>query len=166
MQRRGGKGSLLLYTRIKLNRPGIYFIAVVISAGFLLAPFGLPALQYNCAGGEVFPVYTASPFIYRSTSLATSMAHDYYLMGLLADVLLWSMLLLIMRHLTFKFIDRSDNFFKTVYSAMKYLFLVFSILIILLELQVEGQSLKWSANLNNEANDWGMVCSPAFTFDH
>ncbi len=149
-----------------MKKPVSYIVAVVISTGLLIAPVGLPALQYNCTGGEVFPVFTASPFIYRSTSLATSMAHDYYLAGLLADVLVWSMLLLILRHLTFKFIDRNGKFFKTVYAVMKYLFIVFSLLISLLELQVEGQCLRWSAKLDKEALDWGMACSPSFTFEH
>lgn len=139
---------------------------MVISTGLLLAPVGLPALMYNCSGPEVFPAYTASPFIYRSTSLATSMAHDYYIAGFIADLLIWTFVLLAFRKLYLKYFDRKGKPCRYVYTGVKYLLLVISLLIILLEMQIEGQSFDWTANLDQEAENWGMNCSPSFTFEH
>ncbi len=138
----------------------------MISTGLLLAPVGLPALQYNCTGGEVFPVYTASPFIYRSASLATSMAHDYYLAGLMADVLLWSLVILFVRRLIQKYSKSNLKAAKYFYNFTKYTLLALSVIIILMELNTEGQTIRSHINLNKEAANWGMVCSPEFTFEH
>jgi hypothetical protein len=82
--------------------PKRIILAIVFSTAWLLAPIGLPKLVYHCEGTEVFPVYYASPFIYMSSSLATSMAYDYYIAGFIGNIVCWSFILLGIRYLADK----------------------------------------------------------------
>lgn len=140
-------------------------IAVWIAAGFLLARSGQPRLLYTCEGSEVFPEYIGSPFIYKSTSLATSMAFDYYLIGFFANLIIWSGLILTIRWILMKIIRKEyPRTMLTVYRGIKYLLIGFSILVFIFEMKISGQTFTRTADLETHAANWGMQCSPAFVW--
>ena len=140
---------------------------MLVTVGLLLAPIGLPALRYTCIGDEVFPIYTGSPFIYRSASLATSMAHDYYIVGFVLDIIIWGIIIFFVDQMVMRFFRRGNRkILPTIYTGFKGLLIVFSLLVLFFELQTAGQALHLQLNLDNEASAWGMQCSPEWTWEH
>ena len=59
----------------------------VTSIGFFWSHLDLIRIYFSCkAKDDVFPEYFAAfPFIYKSQSLATSMANEYYLLGIILN---------------------------------------------------------------------------------
>jgi hypothetical protein len=149
---------------VKQNLKSI-ILAVIFSTAWLLFPIGLPKLIYHCEGSDVFPVYYASPFIYKSTSMATSMAHDYYLAGFLADVFLWSIVFLFLRQIFLRWFSGSTtgsmNWVGRIFEAA---LLIFSLFVFWLEATTSGQTMSLVADLSETAKAWGMSCSPEFSF--
>lgn len=140
-------------------------LAIVFSTAWLLFPIGLPKLIYHCEGEEVFPVYYASPFIYKSTSLATSMAHDYYLSGFLADVFLWSIVFLFLRQMVVRWFSGSTTVaIKWMRRIFELTLLIFSLFVFWLEATTAGQTMSLFADLSDTAKAWGMTCSAVFSF--
>lgn len=140
-----------------------WLTALLFSAGALLSPAGLPGYKYVCYGDEVFPVYYASPFIYKSSSLATSMAYNYYLAGGVADLLIWLMIVLFVRAIIHRLIHAlAMQSVLKIYTAMKMLLIAACLFVFYLEATTAGHTLQWSANLEEEASAWGMSCSPEF----
>jgi hypothetical protein len=140
-------------------------LALVFSTAWLLAPIGLPKLVYHCVGTEVFPVYYASPFIYKSTSLATSMAFDYYLAGFIGNVICWTFVLLGLRYLAERWLPlKPAGIVKWMQRIVEVVLILFSIFVFWLEFTNSGQTISFFADFASTAREWGMSCSPEFTF--
>lgn len=134
-------------------------IAIVLSLGVLSLPFLIIGIQYNCTGQDVFPKFFASPFIFKSTSLATSLAYDHYILGLIGNCLIWGGSFIALDYFLAKALRKIDKgFLKIIYNGLIGILLIFSVLSIYLEISVCSQSISWKANLNKEAKDWGMTC--------
>lgn len=140
-------------------------LTIVFSTAWLLAPIGLPKLVYHCEGTEVFPVYYASPFIYMSSSLATSMAYDYYIAGFIGNIICWSFILLGIRYLANKWFPlKPAGVVKWLQRIVEVVLILFTVLVFWLEFTTSGHTVSFFADLTSTARAWGMTCSPEFTF--
>lgn len=72
------------------------------SIGFFLLKFNWYeyVLECNCKG-DVFPKYYALPLVYKSDSLASSMAETFYILGILLNGLMITCILLIIDYLNY-----------------------------------------------------------------
>lgn len=142
-----------------------YLISAIISLGLLCSPISLLTITYKCTGQDVFPTYYASPFIYKSTSQATSLAYDFYVVGFFANILIWFILLLVARLLVVNTILKSDSkIMQFLYKTLKYGLVIFSIVCVIFISTTGGNTIKTSINLNQEAKTWGMNCNGTFYF--
>lgn len=139
-------------------------LAIVFSTAWLLVPIGLPKLVYHCKGTEVFPVYYASPFIYMSPSLATSMAYDFYIAGFIGNIICWTFILLGLRFLAVKWFPLNPPVVKWMQRIVEVVLILFSIFVFWLEYTTLGNTISFYTDLASTAKAWGMTCSPDFTF--
>lgn len=144
--------------------PKRIILAIVFSTAWLLVPLGLPKLVYHCEGTEVFPVYYASPFIYMSSSLATSMAYDYYIAGFIGNIVCWSFILLGIRYLADKWFPLKPAGVKWLQRIVEVVLILFTVFVFWLEFTTSGHTISLFADLASTARAWGMTCSPEFTF--
>lgn len=135
-----------------------YIFAALFSFSALVGPIPYPTIVYTCVGEDMFPRFYGSPFIYKATSLATSMAYDYFLYGFLANLILWVTLLLLLNYAIHKFVLPAQHSLKKylgyLFKAIAVIYMVFALLV----LSSGGNTLKTSINLDKEAADWGMTC--------
>lgn len=104
----------------------LYFIT---SVGVFWSHLGFVKFVYNChVEGEMFPdYYAAMPFIYKSDSLASSMATDYYVLGILLNSILLTLIFYYLDFLICKFLDKKKLLLKS-YFVVKIFILLFSAL--------------------------------------
>lgn len=151
----------ILKTKISLR----ILIAFVLSLGILSLPFLIIGLQYNCTGQDVFPKFFDSPFIFKSTSLATSLAYDYYTLGMIGNCLVWGGFFVTLNYFIIGALKKIDkSFLKVIYQWIIGILLVLTVMSIYLEISVCSQSISWEANLNKEAKYWGMTCKGEIVF--
>lgn len=134
----------------------------LISLGVLCSPFSIFTIIYDCKGQDVFPVYFGCPFIFKSSSLATSLACDYYLIGFLADWLIWSVILLLIGYAFNSLKWIKQRFVLIFYRFTVGLLLIASVLCAIIAFSIGGDRLEFNANLNKEAKAWGMDCNGRF----
>ena len=138
----------------------IFFIALGLVLSCVLT------LEYNCVGNEVFPKYWGSPFVFKQSSLASSLEYHYSVLGLLANTLIYSIILGII-HYYFVFFIAKNRFKKPLFILYKMgimLLLLFSIASCTFSTLIMGSgfgkhSNYWYFELDKEASDWGMQCS-------
>jgi len=104
----------------------LYF---VVSIGFFWSHLDIVKYVHNChVENEIFPeYYAAMPFIYKSDSLASSMATNYYVLGILLNSILLTLIFYYLDFLICKFLDRKKLLLKS-YFVVKTFILLFSVL--------------------------------------
>ncbi|MBB3696808.1 hypothetical protein KMW28_22800 [Flammeovirga yaeyamensis] len=138
---------------------------LVFSLSTLLFPLDLIGIRYQCTGTEIFPDFYASPFIYKSTSLATSMAYDYYILGLLGNTLVWGFFFFSIHQLIVHFIGKRKTLIKLYKLVLASLY-IFLLIGNILEIQVSIQRIEWSIDIEEEAKLWGNVCEPQWFYQN
>lgn len=143
-----------------------YLIIAFIALGILFSPTPILSITYTCTGAEAFPVYYASPFVYKSTSLATSLAYDYYVLGFIGSWLVWSLALGVVWYFLNKFLVRQDSKLLTnIYSVVIGIAIFFGVMSVIFTMQTTaGSGVEWSIDLAKEAKEWGMTCQGEFSF--
>lgn len=118
---------------------------------------------YECTGEDVFPIFNGNPFLYKATSLGTSLAWTYYLKGMFYCWLFWIVVVSVFKYIIDKMIKDKTN--QTLFRARRIVVLI-SVFVSLFSLYLmfsgSGNDLEWSINLEQEAKDWDMVCEPTF----
>ncbi|ARN71174.1 hypothetical protein BST91_05675 [Nonlabens tegetincola] len=140
-----------------------YIIIVFIATGIVLSLiFGI---EYSCQGKEVFPTYFGSPFIFKKTSLGSSMEFFYSVSGLIVNIIIWSILITWINRLALRLIQKSrlKFIFYSIYKTVVVLLLLFSILNIIIDSSLMGNGFQkglnyWYIDLDKEAEDWEMNC--------
>lgn len=120
-------------------------------------------LEYKCEGEEIFPIYYASPFVFKHKSLASSMEYYYSISGLLLNVITWSLLLFLID----KFIRRAVSItktFKIIYRLIVAILIAFTTLNIAMDYMILGGGFYESGNywywdIDSEAKQWGVDCN-------
>jgi hypothetical protein len=148
--------------QIKKRKTIRYILISLIALGILCSPISIFIIIYDCTGHEAFPVYFGSPFIFKSSSLATSLAYDYYLTGFVADWIVWCLILVII-NFAFDFIKRTKQRFVLIfYKLIVGLLLIYSVLSIISVFSIGDNKLNFSIDLKKEAKTWGMDCKGKF----
>jgi hypothetical protein len=139
-----------------------YIIILFISFGLVLSlEIGV---EYNCSGQEMFPKYYGSPFVFKRTSLGTSLEYFYSFFGLFANILVWSIFLVLVRLIILRIIKIGPNKpFETFYKIIVGILVFFSTLNIVYAFITIGSGFKkgqnyWYFDLDNEAREWGVKC--------
>lgn len=118
-------------------------------------------VEYNCEGPEMFPTYYGSPFVFKQTSLGSSMTYFYSISGLAMNTLVWSTVLF--------FVDKGVQKFKKKkainigYKIIVCFMIVFATVTIATDFISVGHGFNrslnyWYLDMNTKANDWGMRC--------
>lgn len=103
----------------------LYFIT---SIGFFWSHLDIVKFVYNChVENEVFPeYYAAMPFIYKSDSLASSMATEYYILGILLNSILLTLIFLYSNFIIQKFLSKKKILLK-FYFVLQFFVVLFSV---------------------------------------
>lgn len=122
-------------------------------------------IEYNCEGQEMFPTYYGSPFVFKQTSLGSSMEYFYSVSGLILNILTWSIILFFVDK-GIKKINKSKGF-KVGYKVVIGLLIVFSTLNVAMDSIMIGRGFNknlnyWYWDMDKEAEDWGMTCEGEF----
>ena len=119
----------------------------------------------------MFPTYYGSPFVFKKTSLGSSMQFFYSISGIILNLIIWYILVYCINLIVNKIIEalHLNKLSIIIYKISIVFFLLFSFLIILMTWLEIGSGFGknfnyWFWNLNKEANDWGMVCDGKWRF--
>jgi hypothetical protein len=143
----------------------IFFIALGMSLSLVIG------IEYDCIGSEMFPTYYGSPFVFKRTSLGSSMQFFYSISGIILNLIIWYILVYCFNLIVSKIIEalHYNKFSIIIYKILIVFFLLFSLLIILMNWLEIGSGFDknfnyWYWNLNKEANDWGLICDGKWRF--
>ena len=139
------------------------FTFLITSLGFSISM--IVGIQYSCAGPEMLPDYFASPFVFKRTSLGSSMEFFYSINGVLANWFCWTIALYLIQILYLKLLSSFKNsiVFKRINRILLVIALTFSILSIAISMLELGRGFEvhssyWHFDIKQEAKDWGGVC--------
>jgi hypothetical protein len=108
----------------------------------------------------MFPTFFGTPFIYKSSSLASSLEYDFYFVGIVADLLLWSFIVFLLRLVLVKIVSRLDNkWLKWTYQILKYSLTVLCLAWTILSVYVYYGAFSFQADMDAQSKIWGMACS-------
>jgi hypothetical protein len=140
-----------------------YIIIPYIALGLVLSL--AVGIEWSCDGQEMFPEYYGSPFIFRLKSLGSSMTYYYSVSGLIVNVAVWSVVVLALRAVILKLIQRSGNnkSFRNIYRGIVGILIVWTTLNVGIDYVTLGPGFKeglnyWYMDFDKEAKDWGMDC--------
>lgn len=109
--------------------------------------------------------YTGSPFIFQQKSLGSSLTYYYSISGLIANIFIWTVVLLLIRAaiLQLNQVIRNRKTFNSIYRGIVGVLIVFTTLNVAGSYIMLGQGFDedrnyWYFDLNNDANDWGVEC--------
>lgn len=145
-----------------------FVIIPYIALGLVLSVF--VGVRYNCtATFDVFPTYYGSPFVFKSTSLGSSMEYFYSISGLIMNVLIWSLLLFVIDELVQKF--NTTKWVTRPYKIIVGLLIGFTTLNILFGFLTFGSGFDknsnyWYWDMSGEAKKWGVVCDGKWSILH
>jgi hypothetical protein len=148
------------------KRLQLWALVQIWTLGFLLCPIPLLQIKTLCEGAEVFPRFYSAPFIYKSSSLVTSLAFDYYWIGFLLNQVILSSLIFLALMLILKKMKNSER--RRARTVFKVVLTMVSVFLITAALQTSSGSavLNWM-DLQNEAAIWGVSCeSQMFLFEN
>lgn len=134
------------------------FVIPYIALGLVLSV--AIGVKYSYEGQEMFPIYYGSPFVFKQTSLGSSMEYFYNIFGLILNILTWSVILSVVDK-GLKKIIKSKRF-KIGYKISVGILFVFSTLNIAIEPVMIGRGFNknmnyWYWNMDKEAEHWGVI---------
>ncbi len=139
------------------------FVFLITSLGFSLSM--IVGIQYSCSGPEMLPDYFASPFVFKRTSLGTSMEFFYSVFGVVANWFCWTIALYLILFLYSKLMKSFEDLpvLKWINRLIRMISLTFSLLSISIStLEIgrgfDSHSNNWYFDIEQEAKDWGCVC--------
>ena len=149
---------------LKHHQPMKYAIIAYIALGLILSLS--VGIEYHCKGQEQFPTYYGSPFVFKQTSMASSMEYFYSISGLLLNVLAWGLFLFIMNKAIQFAICKLNNikWFSLLYKIVIGFMIAFTTLIVAFECTMIGRGFGkdlnyWYWDMDKEAQAWGMTCT-------
>jgi len=140
----------------------LIYIALGLSLSELLG------IRYECTGMEIFPKFYGSPFIFKQTSLATSLEYYYSVFGVICNTVFWSVGLLLIGKLYAKLTLKGsvDKVIKTVVVSTLFMLSSFSLAFTLTfkgpGFGEDSNSNAWYWDIEKEADKWGMNCESEF----
>jgi hypothetical protein len=140
-----------------------YILIPYIALGFVLS--SAIGITYYCEGPDVFPEYYGSPFVFKQKSLGSSMTYYYSVSGLLLNVGVWSIVIILLRKVLLRTIERTKNKILStkLYKGLIIFMIGFTTVNVLFDFLMLGSGFEegrnyWYMNMDKEAKDWGMDC--------
>ncbi len=145
-----------------------YLITIYIALGLVLS--SAIGITYSCDGAEMFPEYYGSPFVFKQKSLGSSMTYFYSVSGLLLNVGVWSIVIVLLRKVILRAIERTKNKILStkIYKGLIIVMIGFTTVNVLFDFLMLGSGFEegrnyWYMNIDKEAKDWGMDCEGQWT---
>ncbi len=146
-----------------LDKQMKYVIILYIAFGLVLSL--VIGIKYNCQGQEMFPTYYGSPFVFKQTSLASSMEYFYSISGLILNVLIWSLVLFLLDKAIQILIGKikATKLINVSYKTIIGLLAVFTTMNIAIDVATIGRGFRYGSNywywdVDKEIKEWGMTC--------
>jgi len=123
-------------------------------------------IEYNFNGEEMMPKYWGSPFVYKQESLGSSLERYYSVVGLILNVVLWSLLLFLIEQ-GIKSLNLTEKY-AYPYKVIIILLIAFSSLNILFDYSLLANGFEenlnyWYWDIDNEAKVWDGKYEGEFT---
>ncbi|MBS9774624.1 MAG: hypothetical protein KGV59_05645 [Tenacibaculum sp.] len=137
-----------------------YFVVIYIALGLVLS--NICGITYESIGGEWLPKYWGNPIIYRKQG-ANSLEDYYSIYGLLANTVIWSVLLLLID----KLIEKMKLSQKILYKVLVFIFLVFSSYFLVVNCTFISEGFEedlnyWHWDINKEAEKYNSKYKRSF----
>lgn len=135
----------------------------IFSVGFFLLKFAWVNLVFECScKDDVFPKYYAFPFVYKSDSLASSMAENFYISGILLNGLVIATLLLIFDFYLIKLLKNQKFILKT-YSFLQIILLLLSVYSYYISFSFKSDDLfEWKSDFREQVKIYKAECKSYF----
>lgn len=140
-----------------------YAIIPYIALGLVLSL--AIGIEYNCEGEELFPTYYGSPFVFKQKSLGSSMEFYFNIIGLLANVSIWSLLLFFVDKAIQTILDKikKPKTIRILYKIIITFMIAFTTLNIWVDYIMLGSGFKkelnyWYWDMEQDAKAYGMNC--------
>ncbi len=137
-----------------------YVIIPYIALGLILSL--IIGIEYKFYGQEMLPTYYGNPFVFKQTSLASSMEYYYSISGLILNILTWSFALFIIDFILKRLIQsiKKSAWINIPYKVIIGMLIAFTTLNIAMDLGMIGLGFNkelnyWYWNIDNEAKNWG-----------
>lgn len=141
-----------------------YFI---ISIGFFWSHFDLINWVYRCSvKDEVFPeYYAAMPFIYKADCLASSMATEYYILGILLNSIILTIIFLVSDFLTRNYLIKERKVLSKIYFGLKALIILFSLQNIYISFTfLSDDHIVWKSDFRKDIKVYNADCDARISF--
>jgi hypothetical protein len=146
-----------------------YVIIPFIALGLSLSM--VYGVEYECEGSEPFSIYYGSPFLFKKSSLGSSMEYFYSISGIFLNVVVWSVLLFLLRF-GFKIVlelARYHTVLKIVFQVAVVALVIFTIMNLFIFSLELGKGFApdlnyWYWNFDQEVRDYGMQCTGTWRF--
>lgn len=139
------------------------FAFYVFSIGFFLLKFSWFEYVFECnCKGDIFPKYYAFPLIYKSDSLASSMAEIFYISGVLLNGLIITFFILIIDFCFLKLL-KNQKFILRTYSFLQILLLLFSIYSYYISYTfLNDDRFEWKSDFKEQVKTYKAECKGYF----
>ena len=121
----------------------------------------------------MFPDYYGSPFIFKESSLASSMEYYYSVSGLLLNLAIWSLAIFAISWLVTRMLVMWGNptIGKVIYKGVIIILILFSSLIIAIHSILIGRGFQkglnyWYMEMDKEAKSYGLKCEGKLSIFH
>jgi hypothetical protein len=146
-----------------------YVIIPFIALGLSLSM--VYGVEYSCEGSEPFPTLYGSPFVFKKTSLGSSMEYFFSLTGVLLNVAVWSVVLFLVRfgyQIVYELV-RYNFYLRMLHHVVVVALLIFTVMnLFILSLEIghgfDPDGNYWYWNVEKEIQDYGMQCTGRWQF--
>ena len=133
----------------------------ITSIGFFWSHLDLIRIYFSCTIKEdIFPEYFAAfPFVYKSQSLATSMANEYYLLGILLNSIILTLLFLFIDSILSKFLKSKGSILSKIYLVFKLIILSFSLFNIYISYTfIRDDNFRFKSDFREQVKEFNADC--------
>ncbi|WP_128414297.1 hypothetical protein [Chryseobacterium sp. Leaf394] len=135
----------------------------IFSLGFFLLKFTWFNFVFECScTGDIFPKYYAFPFIYKSDSLASSLAEVFYISGILLNGLVITFLLLIIDFYLLRLIKNKKFIVKTYLLIQLFLLLLSGYSFYISYTFLGDDNFEWKSDFREEVRAYSADCKSYF----
>lgn len=149
-------GKILKYKQVVI----IPFIALGMTSICLVCA------NYTCENWPSYPIYHGSPFVFKETSLGSSLTYYYFVLGAIGNAIIWSLILLLIHNIILKIQTKfkHNSVFKFMYKGLVITLIVFSGLNLFFDYITNGRGFEkgrnyWYKNINKNYSNQEQKCN-------
>lgn len=142
----------------------VLFLTTAI--GFFWSHLNFMNIVFECKCKDgIFPKYYALPFVYKSDSLASSMAAQYFILGIFLNTIIVAGLFLFLDDLIKRFIVKNNKLLSKLFFSLKILVLCFSIFNIYISYTfLREDKISWTSDFRSQVELYKANCNTKFVF--